>query len=156
MLGTRGSARKGCTSPNRSTARARLPGPLSRRWTPGKRYGEYSHHRDGRSVPLSRRVESIMVFNPPEAEADRSRKRPWRAPTRTASKEQIHIPWPFKLCGTGAYANVLTDFSRSHWRVFDAAINAPVSLASTTPASCPTFAIFKSAWPPLSTAMALR
>ena len=57
-------------------------------------------------------TESIMVFNPPEA--DRSRKRPWRALRRTASKEQIHIPWPFKLCGTGGYANVRTDFSRSH------------------------------------------
>ena len=54
------------------------------------------------------------------------------------------------------YANVRTDFSRSHWRVFAAAINASLSLLSTTPASCPTFAIFKSAWPPLSAAMALR
>jgi hypothetical protein len=108
----------------------------------------------GTDGPFRYPAESIMVFNPPEA--DRSRKRPWRAPTRTASKEQIHIPWPFKLCGTGGYANVRTDFSRSHWRVFDAAINAPVSLASTTPASCPTFALFKSAWPPLSAAIALR
>ena len=54
------------------------------------------------------------------------------------------------------YANVRTDFSRSHWRVFAAAINAPVSLVSTTPASCPTFAVFNSARPPLSTAIALR
>src|SRR5659263_5346 len=53
---TRSSARKGSTSPNRSTALARLPGPLSRRWTPGKRYGGPSHHLDGRPVPLSRRV----------------------------------------------------------------------------------------------------
>ena len=55
-------------------------------------------------VPFRYPAESIMVFNPPEAEADRSRKRPWRAPTRTASTEQIHIPWPFKLYGTGGYA----------------------------------------------------
>src|SRR5664280_1366603 len=48
------------------------------------------------------------------------------------------------------------DFSRSHWRVFAAAINASASLASTTPTSCPTFAIFKSVRPALSTAIALR
>jgi hypothetical protein len=75
-------------------------------------------------VPFRYPAESIMVFNP--SEADRSRKRPWRAPTRTASTEQIHIPWPFKLYGTVGYAKVRTDFSRSHWRVFAAAINAPV------------------------------
>jgi len=106
--------------------------------------------------PFRYPAESIMVFNPPEAEADRSRKRPWRAPTRAASTEQIHIPWPFKLYGTGGYANVRTDFSRAHSRVFAAAIKASLSLVSTTPASCPIFAIFKSAWPPLSTAIALR
>lgn len=104
--------------------------------------------------PFRYPAESITVFNPPEA--DRSRKRPWRAPTRSAGTEQIHIPWTFKLYETGGYANVRTDFSRSHWRVFAAAINAPVSLVSTTPASCPTFAVFKSARPPLSTAIALR
>src|SRR5450759_244193 len=57
---------------------------------------------------------------------------------------------------TICYANVRMDFSRSHWRVFAAAINASSSLASTTPASCPTFANFKSASPPLSMAIALR
>ena len=56
----------------------------------------------------------------------------------------------------GGYANVRTDFSRSHCRVFAAETNASSSLAFTTPASCPIFAVFKSAWPPLSTAIALR
>jgi len=55
-----------------------------------------------------------------------------------------------------SYANVRTNFSRSHWRVFAAAINASLSLASMTPTSFPIFAVFKSARPPLSTAIALR
>ena len=54
------------------------------------------------------------------------------------------------------HANVRTDFSRSHWRVLAAAMNASLSLASTMPTSMATFAISKSALPPLSTAIALR
>ena len=59
---TRSSARKGSTSPNRPTSLARLPGPLSRQWTPGKRYGGPSHHLDRRPVPLSRRVHHGLQF----------------------------------------------------------------------------------------------
>jgi|GEM_PF-3395916 len=62
----------------------------------------------------------------------------------------------FGLGLNGCYANVRVDFSRSHWRVIAAAMNASLSLVSRTPGSGLTFAIFKRACPPLSAAIALR
>src|SRR5659263_64545 len=71
---------------------------------------------------------------------------------RWALSPDFRQTYPLRL----NHANVRTDFSRSHCRVFAAAINPALSLVSTTPTSCPTFAVFKSARPPLSTATALR
>lgn len=75
---------------------------------------------------------------------------------RTLDLEECSMSHPFKLSGTGRYANVRTDFSRSHCRFLAAATNASSLWISTTPESSPTFAIFKRVWPPLSTAIALR
>ena len=64
-----------------------------------------------------------------------------------SAEEARDVGWPYlpsvnmrlktapALAMNAGHANVRRDFSRSHWRVFAAAVNASMSLASTTPAS---------------------
>src|SRR5665811_674121 len=77
---------------------------------------------------------------------------PWLFLARDESRLLHHYFETIRL----NHANVRTDLSRLHWRVLAAVMKAAVSPASTTPASRAMRARVKSAWPPWSTAIALR